>query len=124
MCSYSEKDGVKILQLCEDHKPGLEMEKKRILEAGGRIECYKSSVGENLGPERVWLKNEDSPGLAMSRSIGDEQAHSVGVTYEPEITKFDLVPDDKFIILASDGVWEFLTNEEVAEVVWPFFVKH
>jgi serine/threonine protein phosphatase PrpC len=28
-----------------------------------------------------------------------------------EITKFDLTPDDKFIVLASDGVWEFLENE-------------
>lgn len=35
----------------------------------------------------------------------------------------DLEKDDKFIILASDGVWEFLTNEEVAEIVKPFFEK-
>lgn len=31
--------------------------------------------------------------------------------------------EDKFIILASDGVWEFLSNEEVAAIVWPFFDK-
>ena len=29
--------------------------------------------------------------------------------------------DDKFIVLASDGVWEFLTNEEIAGMVKPFF---
>jgi len=27
------------------------------------------------------------------------------------VTKYDLTPDDKFIIIASDGVWEFLENE-------------
>jgi len=32
-----------------------------------------------------------------------------------------LCKEDKFIILASDGVWEFLTNDEVANIVAPFF---
>ena len=41
-----------------------------------------------------------------------------------EVTKFELTQDDKFIIVASDGVWEFLENEKVAEIVWPYFVKH
>ena len=31
--------------------------------------------------------------------------------------------DDKLIVIASDGVWEFLSNEEVANIVWPFFEK-
>jgi|JI102314A2RNA_FD_contig_21_16798227_length_632_multi_3_in_0_out_0_1 serine/threonine protein phosphatase PrpC len=31
-----------------------------------------------------------------------------------ELTEIDLNKEDKFIILASDGVWEFLSNEEVA----------
>lgn len=31
--------------------------------------------------------------------------------------------DDKFIVIASDGVWEFLSNEEVAAIVYPFFEK-
>ena len=43
----------------------------RVKLAGGRIETFKGPANENLGPERVWLMNEDSPGLAMSRSLGD-----------------------------------------------------
>ena len=35
----------------------------------------------------------------------------------------DLCKDDKFIVLASDGVWEFITNEEIADLVMPFFEK-
>jgi hypothetical protein len=38
-----------------------------------------------FGPKRVWLKNKQVPGLAMTRSIGDLVAGSVGVTAEPEI---------------------------------------
>ena len=47
----------------------------------------------------------------MARSFGDLVAASVGVSPEPEVLSFDLQPDDKFIIIASDGVWEFLSNE-------------
>ena len=39
---------------------------------GGRIEAFKDNVtGEDMGPKRVWLQDEEVPGLAMSRSLGD-----------------------------------------------------
>lgn len=59
---------------------------------------------------RVWLKNEDIPGLAMSRSFGDSTAAKVGVNAVPEVREFTLALEDKIVVLASDGVWEFLTN--------------
>ena len=49
----------------------------------------------------------------MARSFGDLVAASVGVSPEPEVLDFELEPDDKFIVIASDGVWEFLSNEQV-----------
>jgi len=64
------------------------------------------------------------PGLAMSRSIGDYVAHSVGVSTDPEVMRFDLNSDHKFIVIASDGVWEFLSNEEIGQIVWPFFLQN
>lgn len=73
---------------------------------------------------RVWLMEQDAPGLAMSRSLGDYVAHSVGVSTQAEVMRFELCPDDKFIIIASDGVWEFLSNEDIAKIVWPFFLKN
>jgi hypothetical protein len=36
-----------------------------------------------MGPPRIWLKKQELPGLAMSRSFGDEVAASVGVIAEP-----------------------------------------
>jgi len=55
----------------------------------GRIDSYKDSNGAPLGPMRVWMKNEDTPGLAMSRSLGDELSKSLGVVATPDtkITK-------------------------------------
>lgn len=50
----------------------------------------------------------------MSRSFGDRIAHSVGVSHEAETYQFTLGLNDKFLVIASDGVWEFLSNEDVA----------
>jgi serine/threonine protein phosphatase PrpC len=49
----------------------------------------------------------------MTRSMGDTAASKVGVIAEPEIIEYDLTHEDKMIVMASDGVWEFMTNDEV-----------
>lgn len=87
------------------------------------MDSYRDQNGDKVGPERVWLLNEDLPGLAMSRSFGDQVASSVGVTSIPECQKCTMTPQDKVLVLASDGVWEFLSNEEVAAIVFPFYVQ-
>ena len=74
--------------------------------------------GKGVGPMRVWAKDEDYPGLAMSRSIGDKLAHKVGVSDVPEIKEFNISDMNPLaVIVASDGVWEFMTNEEVKNIV-------
>jgi len=55
----------------------------------------------------------EAPGLAMSRSLGDKSGREVGVISDPEVYEIILKEEDKFIIIASDGVWEFLSNAEV-----------
>lgn len=58
--------------------------------------------------------HEPIPGLAMSRSLGDFIASELGVTAEPEVTRLNIGKEDRFIILASDGVWEFITSQAVS----------
>ncbi len=113
----------KSIDLSHDQKPNLPGEKERILAHGGRIEAYKDENGGDFGPARVWLKNEDIPGLAMSRSFGDEVAASVGTISEPEIEEFDITNDDKFIIIASDGIWEFISSQECVNFIKDFYIK-
>ena len=99
--------------ISRDHKPELPDEKSRILNAGGRVDKIFG-----MGPFRVWFKNADYPGLAMSRSIGDGYAHKVGVSDIPEIKEFELKDIKPLaIILASDGVFEFVSNEDVKNIV-------
>lgn len=57
---------------------------------GGRVDTIKGAMGQSLGPQRVWLQDQEAPGLAMSRSLGDFIAHSVGVSADPEVVRFEL----------------------------------
>ena len=99
-----------------DHKPDLPNEKKRILKSGGRVQSMQED-GEDVGPARVWVKDRWSPGLAMSRSIGDTVAHSVGVSCIPEVRTHVVQPGDRFFIVASDGIWEFITDLEASQII-------
>lgn len=69
--------------LSRDHKPDTKDEKDRIIACNGRVDTFREANGDPIGPARVWLKHENVPGLAMSRSIGDFVASSVGVSPEP-----------------------------------------
>jgi len=104
--------------LSNDHKPDLPGEQARIEAAGGTV----SPGGPGGRPSRVWANGR--VGLAMSRSIGDGECKKVGVIPDPEVQKFVLSPPkdgkgdgDLFIVVASDGVWEFIPSQEAAELV-------
>eukprot|EP00540_Astrosyne_radiata_P020693 CAMPEP_0116840980 /NCGR_PEP_ID=MMETSP0418-20121206/10668_1 /TAXON_ID=1158023 /ORGANISM="Astrosyne radiata, Strain 13vi08-1A" /LENGTH=339 /DNA_ID=CAMNT_0004471351 /DNA_START=160 /DNA_END=1179 /DNA_ORIENTATION=+ len=99
-----------------DHKPDSPKEKERILACGGRVFAVEYDDGID-GPPRVWLGHMDVPGLAMSRSLGDAVAHTAGVISDPEFTERVLDPyTDKFIVVATDGLWEFIDNQETVEI--------
>ena len=109
------------IPLNRDHKADEPDEQQRILSSGGRVAAYRDMNGNPLGPARVWHLHEDIPGLAMSRSFGDQAAAEVGVNAIPEITEMNLVEADKFMILASDGVWEFISNDQAVNIVMPHY---
>jgi serine/threonine protein phosphatase PrpC len=91
---------------------------------GGRVDTSKDQNGNPYGPERVWLSYIDIPGLAMTRSFGDKIAAQAGVIAEPEILEYEKSDMDKFIVLASDGVWEYLSNDDVMRIIVPFYERH
>ena len=75
-------------------------------------------------PARVFAdkaRPQLGPGLTMARSLGDADADAVGIIPTPEVTFRPIEPaNDQFIVLASDGVWEFLSSDHVVEVVAGF----
>ena len=117
------KENNKIIPLSIDQKPDDPEETKRIVENGGEISQFEED-GEKSGPFRVWKKGEEYPGIAMSRSIGDFIATTLGVIPVPKFLDEKIDNDTKFIVVASDGVWEFLENQKVADIVMPFYKKN
>lgn len=104
----SKKTNKKIaLEMTIDHKPSRDDETKRIIERGGEV------TDKQGGVPRIFKKNEDGPGLAVSRSVGDVVAHDCGVSSEPEIIDKEIEPDDAFVVIGSDGVWDLMSSPEV-----------
>ncbi|CAD8058552.1 unnamed protein product [Paramecium sonneborni] len=116
-------NGWKSIPISRDHKPSDEAEKQIIIQAGGRIQCQRDFFGNNVGPERVWLSYIDAPGLAMTRSMGDKIGAEAGVSSIPEVFQFTLSTNDKFLVIASDGVWEYLSNDDVMNIIIPYYEK-
>jgi serine/threonine protein phosphatase PrpC len=101
-------------ELTRDHKPMLTDEHNRIVRMGGEV---KKAEDDPNCPYRVFIKGKQYPGIAMSRSIGDVVAQSVGVVYNPEVNQIEITEDDEFVLICSDGVWEFITSQEAVELV-------
>ena len=105
-----------IRALSIDHKPDIPEELMRIKENGGMVDQIQDLYGNKLGPNRVFKEGCVYPGLAMSRSLGDFQAKECGVIPTPEIIEYEINPNTKYFVVCSDGVWEFLTNENVRDI--------
>nr|XP_043618863.1 probable protein phosphatase 2C 34 [Erigeron canadensis]XP_043618864.1 probable protein phosphatase 2C 34 [Erigeron canadensis]XP_043618865.1 probable protein phosphatase 2C 34 [Erigeron canadensis] len=101
------------VQLTVDFKPNLPEEAERIMECNGRVFCLEDEPGLH----RIWLPNEESPGLAMSRAFGDYCLKNFGLISVPEVIQRHITSRDHFMVLASDGVWDVVSNEEAVEIV-------
>lgn len=101
------------LQLTVDSKPNEPREAERIKRRKGRVFALQNEPSVH----RVWLPHRNAPGLAMARALGDYCLKSHGVISEPEVTYRRITKRDEFVVLATDGVWDVLTNEQVVELV-------
>ncbi|KAJ7969566.1 putative Protein phosphatase 2c [Quillaja saponaria] len=84
------------------------------------VQCWGTEEGDDGDPPRLWVPDGMYPGTAFTRSIGDSIAETIGVVATPEIVVFELTPNHPFLVLASDGVFEFLSSQTVVEMVAKF----
>ena len=126
----TNKDG-NLLASClsNDQTPFRKDERERLKKKGALIRTMdqlegKESLHENWDegegtgdPPRVWNSSKQVPGCAFTRSIGDAVAENIGVYAIPEILIWNLGPNDHYVIIASDGVFEFLSNQQVLDLV-------
>ena len=88
--------------LSRDHNAEDEAEKRRIISSGGRVARLRIN-GREEGPLRIWMATRDLPGLSMTRAFGDQMGHSIGVIAEPEVTTHEIQPEDRYLVVCTDG---------------------
>ncbi|KAI3804538.1 hypothetical protein L1987_26155 [Smallanthus sonchifolius] len=104
------------VQLTVDFKPSLPQEKERIYKSGGSV-CEPD---DEPGVSRIRAlidETPEGPGLALSRAFGDFCVKDFGLISEPDVTQRTLTTRDRFVILATDGVWDVVSNEKAVEIV-------
>lgn len=94
--------GGKAVALTVDHKPNNKEERARIENAGGVV---------------VWAGTWRVGGvLAVSRAFGDRPLKKF-ITATPDVVEEHLTPDDEFLLMASDGLWDVVSNQEAVALV-------
>ena len=97
-------------------------ERDRLVKNHARIAVeVVEETGEVIGSEKAYMGEENTPGLEITRSIGDKIGKYIGVSSTPELKEYQLTPDDKFIIIGSSGLWKVLTDIEavlITRVGW------
>ena len=106
----------------QDHKPENEIEKERILNAGGKVKSrkidYEKPIYDAIPP--------DGKGLNMSRSLGDyrlkrnpdkDKCEQI-IIAKPEIYVYERsIEKDEYLVLACDGIWDVIENEELKHYI-------
>lgn len=102
--------------LTRDHKPDMPDERARIESCGAQV----LSSGPEGKTKRVFTPQQSWPSINMSRSLGDLHAHTQGLSATAEVGATDQVwrsaDDEAFLILASDGVWDVLSDQAAVDL--------
>ncbi|KAG6493722.1 probable protein phosphatase 2C 35 [Zingiber officinale] len=121
-------------ELSIDQTPYRKDEYQRVKQCGARVLCVDQVEGMmdpdiqswgdeedgNGDPPRLWVQNGMYPGTAFTRSIGDMTAESIGVIAVPEVKTVKITPNHLFFVIASDGIFEFLSSHMVVDMVSRF----
>lgn len=99
----------KAIEMSLDHKPEDDEESTRIVKAGGR----------------VTLDGRVNGGLNLSRALGDHayktnldlSAEAQMISALPDVKKLIITPQDEFMVLACDGIWNYMSSDEVVDFV-------
>mmetsp|Transcript_139 Transcript_139/g.417 ORF Transcript_139/g.417 Transcript_139/m.417 type:complete len:544 (+) Transcript_139:64-1695(+) len=116
--SMFQKNPWQTRNLTMDHKPKLQAERQRILEAGAVV------VSSSSGTQRILSRGQFWPAINMTRSLGDLHNHTQGVTSTPTVTfepqLWNPSNEEAIMIIASDGLWDVMTPEECVQLAAAF----
>ncbi|KAL2236125.1 probable protein phosphatase 2C 60 [Sesamum indicum] len=94
--------------LSRDHKPDLEVERDRILKAGGFIHAGRVNGSLNLARAIGDMEFKQNKFLPAEKQI---------VTADPDINIVELCDDDEFVVLACDGIWDCMSSQQLVDFI-------
>ncbi|CAL0327168.1 unnamed protein product [Lupinus luteus] len=94
--------------LSRDHKPDLEIEKERILKAGGFIHAGRINGSLNLARAIGDMEFKQNKYLPAEKQI---------VTANPDINTVELCDEDEFMVLACDGIWDCMSSQQLVDFI-------
>ncbi len=105
--------------ITHDHKPEYPKERQRLAEARAivrpsRVIHPHTGAWIEVGAVRVWDSSQIY-GVAMSRALGDHQVHPFLIA-KPDVSVRMLDDKDRVLVLASDGVWDVMENDEAVQL--------
>ena len=98
----------KLVELSYDHKPDNDIEKTRIIKAGGFITAGRVNGNLNLSRALGDMEYKKNNALLPEAQL---------ISPMPDVMKKTLTPSDAFLVMGCDGIWEILSMEEICEVV-------
>ncbi|GFY82483.1 protein phosphatase 2C family protein [Actinidia rufa] len=119
LCTRGDNNQIVSVQLTVDLKPNLPS-KLYILMKLKELSNVKAEFlrwTKNLRCIAYGCPKENCPGLAMARAFGDFCLKDFGLISTPEVYYRKLTNKDEFVVLATDGVWDVLSNNEVVKIV-------
>ncbi|XP_051127857.1 probable protein phosphatase 2C 35 [Andrographis paniculata] len=132
--AVKDGDGVLAQDLSYDQTPFRKDELERVKLCGARvlscdqiegikdptIQSWGNEESDGTDPPRLWVQDGMYPGTAFTRSVGDSTAEKIGVVADPEVSTVQLSSCHPFFVVASDGVFEFLSSQTVVDMVNKF----
>lgn len=103
------------VELTQDHRPYVKKERERIIKSGGSIKKIVNGA-EQIGPFRIWA-DEDGPGLGFTRCLGNFSSKRIGMICTPQVQRINLKETDRFVVIASDGLWEVMSSTDVVAFI-------
>ncbi|CAJ1973631.1 unnamed protein product [Sphenostylis stenocarpa] len=94
--------------LSRDHKPDLEIEKERILKAGGFIHAGRVNGSLNLARAIGDMEFKQNKFLPAEKQI---------LTANPDINTVELCDEDEFVVLACDGIWDCMSSQQLVDFI-------
>ena len=108
-----------LFQLAFEQTIDIPEERQRIEKKGGKVIWYRDKDIFQNEEYKIMIKDTDNKShfISMSRSLGDKMFKKVGIEFSPVISEYILNIETKFVVLGTKGLWNILTNKQVAYYV-------